>query len=334
MGEGLFHHIQQSLGIGSREERTERHQLPVEKLQKVMIEAGAIDVIIDTHEKRCIDVEFQTFEEGPEMKITHENEELSIVAVQEKENRWFNLNMQKAVLTMTVPAQVAKEWDIQATSRKVSIRDIQTSGLRAGVSSGSLICETIQAEQLMVKASSGRIDMKHIAAEQVESSITSGLMRFAQVHSKQLNVATTSGTIQLNDVVSKIFTGKCTSGKIDVNNVQLDHVTTTCSSGSLHLRDASVDYIKSSLTSGDFHAVNLQVISAHIKAISGDLFTSLHASMDNYTIEGRASSGDVAINLPIVFDTQSENYVKGSTGNGEKNIRLQVHSGDIRVQAS
>ncbi len=334
MGNGYFQQMQQALGIGNREERTESHQLPVDSLEKIMIDAGAIDILIDTHDQPHIDLEFQTFAEGPEMEITHESEKLQIQVTYEREFRWFGFDTQKAVLTMIVPAQVAKEWNIRATSRKVSIRNLKTASLRARISSGTLVCETIQTEKFMIQASSGTVDMKQIVADTIDASITSGFMRFARVHSDQLHAKTTSGTIQMNDVVSKMYTGECTSGEIDVNNIQSDHVTTTCSSGSVQLGDVSAEYIKSSLTSGNFRATNMQAISAHIKATSGNIKAGLHASMDDYTLEGKASSGNVVVDLPLSFDMQRENVVKGSIGNGDKYIILQTHSGDILVHVS
>src|SRR5699024_12036412 len=76
-----------------------------------------------------------------------------------------------------------------------------------------------------------------------------------------------------------------------------------------------------------FYAFPTRRSSDLIKATSGNIKAGLHASMDDYTLEGKASSGNVVVDLPLSFDMQRENVVKGSTGNGDKYIILQTHSG-------
>lgn len=333
MEKGLFQNIQQTLGIGRREEWTETHRLPVETLNKVTVDVGAIDVFIATHNENWIDLEFTTFEEGPEMTVTDDDNELKIFIHQVKQQRWINLGMQTASLFMTVPASVAKEWNIKASSKKLTVHNIQASDLTIRLSSGKLMCKTIQTENLLAEATSGDIDMEQVVAEDTHVSITSGSMLLKHIHCNQLSTSTSSGSIHVSHGVSKKYKSKCTSGKIVHEHVQFEHATMNGTSGTINVQNMSTDYIKASVTSGDFSAMNLNTPFAQIEATSGDLFISLDASMTDFSIEGVASSGDVRVDIPLTFDLQKENHVKGFSGTGEKRLLFRATSGDVTVRS-
>lgn len=330
MNKGLFEHMKESLGMGKKEEREEKHTFSLHEIEKITIDACAIDIFIDAHESSETHLTFKTFEDGPEMEIEEADDALTIRVTQVPKT--FHWNMQKAILTMKVPPSVAKAWEIRSTSRKVRLRDIDTTVLDIRISSGAIDCKTIQADTIHVKASSGDIKMNQIAAKSLNASVSSGSVDLLNVHCDHLSSSSTSGNNDVQSVVCKIGVLECSSGRVSCNQSQIGQATFRCNSGMTQLRDVSFGELTSTITSGDFHAHDISMDHAYIEGSSGNIFASLHPTMDNFTIDGVTSSGNVHVDAPISFDNQRGNHVKGMVGTGEKQLLFKATSGNIQVR--
>lgn len=330
MSKHFFEHIKDTLGFTKKEEREEKHTFSLADVEKITIDACAIDILIDTHESSDTHLIFNTFEGGPEMEIEESDDMLLIRVTQAPKT--FYWNVQKAILTMKVPPSVAKTWDIQSTSQKVRLRDIKTTALNIQISSGVIDCKTIQADTVHVKASSGDIKMNQIASKNVTASASSGSIDLLHIHCDHLSSSSTSGKNDVQSIVCNIGVLECSSGKISCNQSKMAQATFRCNSGKTQLRDVSFEKITSTITSGSFHAHDISMDNAYIEGSSGNIFASLHPTMENFTIEGSTSSGNIYIDAPLSFNNQSGNHVKGSVGSGEKQLIFKATSGNIQVR--
>lgn len=141
-----------------------------------------------------------------------------------------------------------------------------------------------------------------------------------------------SGDITAESIVAQKGSFVSSSGSMELTNIDIDALDLTLSSGDVKLYGFK-GKLKGNMSSGsvDFIA---QELSGDIilELSSGDAKIEFAEQNLNAELELRTGSGDIEVNFPVLTtNTQKEDTLYGTAGNGGYNINIKTSSGDISI---
>lgn len=139
-----------------------------------------------------------------------------------------------------------------------------------------------------------------------------------------------SGNLKLNNLDVQQYKHDLSSGNVKINSLTTRTGEFEISSGNMEILNY-LGGIDAELSSGDL-AIQMDKLTddIEIEVSSGNVELDLPKRAD-FTLNGKASSGNITCNFPLTSNETSNKTIKGSHGSGKYNINLQVSSGDIRI---
>jgi lia operon protein LiaG len=139
-----------------------------------------------------------------------------------------------------------------------------------------------------------------------------------------------SGNVNLKNISVNHFNHNGSSGNVNIDSLTTKTGSFDISSGSLNAKHY-IGAIKADLSSGNLH-VQMDKLddNVDIEISSGDVELNLPDNAD-FTLNGKASSGNITCDFPITSNKFSNKIIKGTHGSGKHQIELTVSSGNIHV---
>ena len=222
--------------------------------------------------------------------------------IEVKKNGGISGNLKnEGYIRLTGPKAMLVE--LEASSGKVTAKDVVSSETKLLVSSGEIYAKNINSTQISLNSSSGNIYAEDIAGK-VEASLSSGNIELVRVDGN-VNAESSSGQIKLSDV-NGMANLTISSGKIELSKVKALGKA-TLSSGQLFATETGLSaetslkassgniYIQ---TLNDLMDFNFNISSGSGSVRVGDSQASGNLVINNgsaYTIRGEVSSGKIEI---------------------------------------
>jgi len=301
------------------------------RVKKLDIITGSADVNVLVHDKPFIDIILDTFENGPQLKISHDDESVRIETCG-SHNMWMmGLDQLHLCLHIKVPLNLADIWNVKTGSGDIKIPKIRTDSLQVTTGSGDVELHKPKANVLKLHASSGDMKCHDIVADSFQISTTSGDVELSELKGNAISGASTSGDLRINDTYSEKLSARTISGDVDIEDVRADVVELVSTSGDIEgtSTKANKTFLKTISGDVDYDYVN----DCHIQgsATSGDLMIRCKNTNPNATVDLDTRSGSIRTNMTRNIHQKSDNHLSGVVGNGEYHIQLKSTSGDIEL---
>ncbi|GIN85951.1 DUF4097 domain-containing protein [Heyndrickxia sporothermodurans] len=167
---------------------------------------------------------------------------------------------------------------------------------------------TVGSGNLTMSGTSKNHPMK---LDKMNVNMSSGNLKLANLLVNDYNHKGSSGSAQLDSLSTKTGSIKMSSGKVDVTGYS-GKLDATLSSGKL---DFQMDKLTDS-------------INVHVS--SGSVKLDLPKDAD-FTLNGKASSGDISCDFPLKSQEIGNHKVRGTHGSGEHEIKVRVSSGNVDI---
>ncbi|RDW21098.1 hypothetical protein CWR48_03845 [Oceanobacillus arenosus] len=328
----------------------EEETFDIDKLQHLGISTGQTNVEVLTHEASGIALYFETYEDGPflETKIVDGRLEIK-VKEQNRNHGLFSIHFSNARLQLTLPKEIADNWEIRTGSGDVEISNIITESIsmqtesgdmeavrilskQASIiaSSGDLSLKDSEVEKLSFETSSGEAKLKNISSNVIHGSASSGDIVVKNLHGKSLEIETSSGEMELEKVIVNTASLRANSGDIAADYLMTEQTSVRTSSGEINVRSFQGN-VKAESSSGDVEFSTVDEAAYDIETSSGDITVEISSEKLNATINAKTRSGKIRTNLPLQIEGQAKHRLEGSIGSGENPIILKARSGDIKI---
>lgn len=298
-------------------------------LKQLDVITGSTDINVFIHDKPFIDIVLDTYENGPQLNVRHDEDTAVIETIGGEGTLFFAFNHPRECLQIKVPLEVAEKWYIKSGSGDVEIPKMLTNVLQIKTGSGDIELLNLKAKEATLLASSGDMNIHDVVADTLQVSTTSGDTELRKVKANHVTGTSTSGEIEIMDIYSEKLIVKVTSGDVSVIDAQVEIIDLACTSGDVEAESikASKAFLRAS--SGDVDYSYVEDCTIHGTVTSGDITIICRNKQPNATINLRTSSGDVHTNVREIIQQQSDRYISGVIGNGEHPVQLESSSGDI-----
>lgn len=249
--------------IPAGEPQTEIFNADTENISKIDIDLSTSNLRIKTVEQQDLYMEFETFENGPVLKVR----EGRSIRIDEETNYPFPITYDRSpLLTLYLPADYDNPLIINTSSGDVDADKLNLSELNIHVSSGDIFIFESNTDDMVLELSSGDVILE-------------------DVNTDYLTIKTSSGDAELINVTGEI-TGRSSSGKVWVEMEELrKDFSYNISSGDFSMN------IEESPENADFN----------LSCSSGDI--DLDIQLDNYDSQEdnriRGSIGDASIDVEV-----------------------------------
>ncbi|MGR3766536.1 LiaG family protein [Rossellomorea sp. NS-SX7] len=139
-----------------------------------------------------------------------------------------------------------------------------------------------------------------------------------------------SGDIELANFDTEVFDHKGSSGDLTIENLSTKNGKVDLSSGDVEISNYEGP-LSGDVSSGD--------VTVMMKSLTGDIdfdVSSGEVNLDlpddaSFTLDGRASSGDVSSNFPLKNRKEEDGDLSGTAGNGKYQVKASVSSGSVDI---
>lgn len=338
--------------ISPKNTTIQKESFDVHKLNELTISTDIAKVDILTHEHPRVDIQLESYEEGPILKTNKTEKSLTIIAEREWKGPTFVFgSFPKCHLQIQVPKDIADHWDISTTSGKISAAQLVGKSFRAKANSGTISLVNITADKMNAHATSGEIIMKEIKTQGLEFMITSGEVKIvssygdisgrlrsgdvqiSRAKGENLELKATSGSIILKEVYMKNAVLQTTSGEIEARHFWTEKINVSVRSGDINLQEFRGAIIGSA-NSGDINLAITESSNMNLKAGSGDIRLVLPEQELNARIDIKTGSGEIISNIPINIERRADNRLLGKSKDGENLIHIRTGSGDVEIRGT
>lgn len=323
--------MMKSIFGASKNPVTQAGIIKTSNLKKLNIVTGGTDVKVTIHDKPFIDIVLDTFENGPELKVSH-HEDTAVIEVTSGEGTWLMaFNHPPNRLQVKVPLDIAENWTVKTGSGDVMVPKLRTNIFQCTAGSGDLELYNIKANEVKVNVSSGDMKIFDLIAEDVQASTTSGDLELRKVKANKVASVSNSGGLRLTDIYSEKFMAKVTSGHVIARDIHVSDVQFTCTSGDVVVKNVTADKAFLKTTSGDIHYEFVDDCSIQGTVTSGDVMIVCKNKQPNQMFKVYTGSGDIRINSQKYIQERSRRHLIGIAGEGKHLIQLQSTSGDVEL---
>jgi lia operon protein LiaG len=145
-----------------------------------------------------------------------------------------------------------------------------------------------------------------------------------------LTVKMGSGDMELAHFKTNAFDHKGSSGDLNIDNLTTKNGKVDLSSGDVEISNYEGP-LSGDVSSGD--------ITVMMKSLTGDIdfdVSSGEVNLDlpddaSFTLDGRASSGEVSSNFPLKDKKDEDGNLSGTAGNGKYKVKASVSSGSVDI---
>ncbi|MBT2637626.1 DUF4097 family beta strand repeat-containing protein [Bacillus sp. ISL-39] len=147
---------------------------------------------------------------------------------------------------------------------------------------------------------------------------------------KELTVDIGSGRMVLENLDVETFKHQSSSGEVEINSLAAGSGSFEVSSGSVNVKNYS-GKLDADISSGEFE-IQMDALrdDVNLNVSSGNIELDLPDDAD-FTLNGKASSGDISSDFPLENKEESDNRLRGKYGSGKYEINADVSSGDINI---
>lgn len=311
---------------------TKRYE--IDHVEKISIAAESVDVYIQPHDEKVIDLVFTSVQNGPTLEVEETEDSMSLKVIDPTAFRLFHLfpkRAPKAMLVVKAPADIADAWDIDAVSRSVFIGKIQADAVRAHMRSGTITCPELTTDMLDIQSTSGVIELGNIQAKNTRLSLTSGRMNIQDLVSTSTTCNFSSGKVDIERLIGNHFDGKCTSGNIRITNSIIDQFQQTCVSGAVYMDHMQTEHMETRITSGRLTIDHLQAARTDVRTTSGKIDIGLDKRQSDWHLQLHASYGKVEAPAYMEKTYDGNKKMEGTIGNGGNVLEAKATAGKIRI---
>lgn len=163
-------------------------------------------------------------------------------------------------------------------------------------------------------------------------NVGSGTLKFdgSSMKLEELKVAVSSGKVDIENITADDFIHKGSSGMIDIDTIVAKQGKVDMSSGVVKIRDYQ-GALDARVSSGQLNVqMDKLVDDINLRASSGQIKLDLpdHADL---TLNGKASSGYIDCDLPLMNKISEKNRLEGVLGAGTHDVDVQVSSGMVKI---
>lgn len=237
-----------------------------------------------------------------------------------------NLNGDSFVLEIELPESFAGDINIHTVSGSISMEDARAlDELTLSSVSGSIDASDISARQdIGINTTSGSAKVNDIfAANDLDIKTVSGSLqlRNAEVNG-ECDLSTGSGSLEVASLITAdALQMKTISGSLDVSQTDCgSDITLSTTSASIKLMDVTGESLTARSVSGTMDINNLKADRIDLKNTSGAVKGTIQGAQDEYNIAVKTVSGDRSI--------------KNHTAGGQKSLKVDTVSGDIKLSFS
>lgn len=158
----------------------------------------------------------------------------------------------------------------------------------------------------------GQSSSQPFVLNELELTIGSGNMNISNLSVNDLSYDVSSGNVHVDSVIAKTGSFEISSGNVKVNNYQ-GGLDIDLSSGKI---DVQLDQLTGNID---------------IDVSSGNAVLNLPNNAD-FTLKGKASSGNISNSFPLTNEKQEKNKLEGVHGSGTFMIDVTMSSGNVTIQ--
>lgn len=158
----------------------------------------------------------------------------------------------------------------------------------------------------------------------------SGISKNDPLKLEEMNVNMSSGRVNLKDLTVDHYVHKGSSGSASLDALTTKTGTIKISSGKVDVREYK-GKLDAKLSSGRL-AVQMDELSDAIDVQVSSGSAALDLPNDaNFTLNGKASSGDISCDFPLKNQKIGNHEVNGTHGTGKHEIKVKVSSGKVNI---
>jgi DUF4097 and DUF4098 domain-containing protein YvlB len=327
----------------------QEESIEVNKVKNIYITSDIVTVKVYTHEFPRVDLQFESYEDGPVLQTEKTEEALMITAKREKKGPTFFFgSLPKCKLQLYVPKDIAESWDIRVTSGEISLEHLIAEELRISTTSGIITMTDITAGKIVTDTTSGKIMMDKLRADKITSlassgkieinssygdfsgKVGSGSVRVVEVKGEELDVRTGSGKVILNEVYMKNATIRANSGTITAEHLWSETTESSVGSGKIELRDIRGN-VKGDANSGNINLMMADNSELDLRTGSGNIHLDYQQIELDTRFDIRTGSGNIQSNIAMNMNERGRNHLNGKVGNGKNEVRIRTGSGNISI---
>lgn len=333
-----------------KEMRVEKGTMPLNKQKKLEIETDEADIICYTKkDEESITVELITYEEGPELRTSTNQHQVSISAVKSTHSLRLLGSHSSVQLKVYLPEYLFEDIVMKATSGVIQFANLHANTYHCTASSGGMNISDIQGKAMYFKTTSGKMNVKNLNAEQIDVHGSSGKYLLKNIVG-DLDIRLTSGKIEADNLSGNTLNFKVSSGKMKIKNVECNQLKVTGASGEVDIQNTKAEQADVEVTSGKIdmamvegqlnvktssgkinYKMNALYNDTKLKSSSGVISVQLNKD-PNVQVKANSSSGSIDINRELKHATVlSKTKIEGELGEGASLLDISTSSGKITI---
>lgn len=322
--------------LTSNQERfTQRECIDLKKVESLNISVigASVQICIHVHDKPCIDIVLETYTEGPLLKVKHDESLVDIAVKGLNRHNYSFLNSRKSCLLLSIPSDIAEDWNITTESGDVEIEKIEARSLFISSRSGDVTLLDNYLKEADLKTSSGDLVIKDLSTGILRFQTSSGGTKLARVKGNQVTGLVSSGKIRMSELYTDDIELRATSGGISLEDIVTDTAELECSSGSIKTSSFKSNKTIVKATSGTIKLGTIETSEIEVNLTSGNIMLHFENKPINTRFDVNVSSGHIKTDLPMNLLTQSNHQLEGIIGQGENSVKLAATSGSIILKS-
>ncbi|WP_217587248.1 DUF4097 family beta strand repeat-containing protein [Lentibacillus saliphilus] len=340
-------------GVEQTYEKTvKKASIDPQNVLEFVIETDMVNVDVQMHNARTVDVMLESFEGGPELDYQFDRERgvISALVPSQSKNIFRVINQPQCRLNIMVPHGLANKWNVAATSGNVHLHSIQTEAIHIKGSSGNIKVTDLNATDCSIKASSGNVKIvnstlnhlsfkvssgntyvEDVSCDVTDGQSTSGNLKLLNFHGHQAQLKGSSGNIQLQQIHVKEDVGcLVSSGNMKGEDVHVGHLSAEASSGNVKM-DNFKGRATGNVGSGSIHFNVLESSSLQLETRSGNVQVTYVGVNPDASFDLVAPANSVTTTVPFNFKQQQTDRLSAVSGNGTYAVQLKTKHGRIKV---
>lgn len=169
------------------------------------------------------------------------------------------------------------------------------------------------SEDINIKANLGDINISDFNLDELEINAELGNIKVSNINAEEIDIEANLGNVNMENIHADKVEIDCDSGNIVAKNIKGD------TRAQANLGNIELDY-------GDF--------DYELNAVSNlGSITIILPQSSNFNLDAKSNLGSVKTDFPVTTTETSNNKLRGTVGNGGKDVKLTVDLGNINIRS-
>lgn len=147
----------------------------LDQVNELFVDAEIANVQLVTHEENYAKIILETYEKGPDLDVSLENDRLIVFVEDRKRKRFFNFRTSNyCTLYIYIPKGNLLNYQMLTGAGDVTISNIEGSVLFLKTGAGNVTMETVTMKRIKLSSGAGNVTLNHVHADHMTFSSGAG----------------------------------------------------------------------------------------------------------------------------------------------------------------